>query len=666
MDRTNRNKTTYQKGKPRLLRGKTKHILLAFSAILILTCILAIPLTTSQYQTYILPQTNSENNIITTVGGTSSNSLSLTGNMTTIGNTTINGLLNVSQFEKMITGPLTTTGSQNITASSIEINKPTTAGDTITLTGTTSNPTNVIMCGNINIGQSSGNKRVFMNMSNFYQYVNSNGSGYIGTVGNDNDLPLNTKDCIKVIKGTLNLFGWVELLGFETPIFIVIHITNRSITFEPLGDALWLIPGIGPILDFILTFRIDLTKYGGVANVSYLKQRGEFDGLVGVILSLFISEVQPMSYLRWDDPIIFEAWGPWFALEKGIVSMTDTYVQMKSNSTINFKFLDSSSNPSLSIMPSKHYPKAVMNATTLQQVVNGKGNTTLTNGTLSLTGATIKNLNQMVNCKLTFQGNMTQTGNININGNVGIIGRNYMKGNISIRSPLLTLNGVMDTTGTMSITSGAISIPTGTMVMNDTGSFITGNTITVTGIVDFVGDATITGNIGINGRNYMQGNITVANLSLTNGVMDTTGNMSITNGKIAITGGHMVMNSSGSFIMGGSTTVTGTINFKGDPLIEGDINLSGYNYLKGSITVQGNMNINNGLTNGALTLKINDTMETTGTMAITNGRIEIPTGTLVMNSTGSYIVGDIINITGEQIISQGVTEVKSNITIQGN
>ncbi|MEM3585809.1 MAG: hypothetical protein QXO71_00685, partial [Candidatus Jordarchaeaceae archaeon] len=664
MDGTNINKIVHHKGKPRLLRGKTKYLLLAFSAILLLTCFLAIPITKTQYPTYILPQAGNENNIITT-SGTSSNSLSLTGNMTTIGNTTINGLLNVSQFGEMIIGPLNTTGSQNITASSIEINKPTYAGDTITLTGNTSNPTNVIMSGNINIGQRYGS-RVFMNMSNFYQYVNSNGSGYIGTVGNDNDLPLNTKDCIRVIKGTLNLFGWVELLGFETIIFIVIHITNRSITFEPLGDALWLIPGIGPILDFIMTFRIDLTKYGGVANVSYLKEKGEFNGLIGVILSLFISDVQPMAYLQWDDPIIFEAWGPWFALEKGIISMTDTYVQMKSNGTMNFKFLDSSNNPSLSIKPSTHYPKAVMNATTLQQVVNGRGNTTLKNGTLSLTGATIKNLNQMVNCKLTFQGNMTQTGNINIKGDVGITGRNYMKGNISIRYPLLTLNGIMDTTGNMNITNGAINIPTGTMIMNSSGSFITGNTITVTGIVNFVGDATITGNIGINGRNYMQGNITVAQLNLVNGVMDTTGNMTITGGRIAIVGGHMVMNSSGSFIMGGSTTVTGTINFKGDPIITGDINLSGYNYLKGSITVSGNMNINNGLTTGTLTLKINDTMETNGTMTITKGTIEIPTVTMVMNNTGTYIIGDTITITGEQINSQGITKVKGNITIQGD
>ena len=646
--------TTNHRRKSKLLRGKTKHILLALAAILFLTCILVIPLTSAKFQAYPI-LANSENNMITTLEGTSSNGMSLVGNMTTIGNTTLNGLLEVSQFQNIILGPLTTTGSQNITASSIEINKPTTAGDTITLTGSPSSTTKVTMTGNINIGQSGNYKRVSMNMSNFYQYVNSNGTGYIGTVGNDNDLPLNTKDCIKVTKGALSLFGWVELLGFETLIFIRIEITPHTIKFEPLGSQL------------LLAYTINLDRYGGVANVSYLKQSGAFVGM-GWLLSLFISDVQPMAYLLWDEPTIFEAWGPWFALERGRISMADSYVQMKSNSSINFKFLDSFTDAGLKITPSAHYSKAVMNATTQQQVVNGKGYTYLTNGSTSLTGATIKNLSQMINCKLTFQGNMTQTGNITVQGNIGIIGRNYMKGNINIRSPLLRLtNGVMDTTGTMNINSGAISIPTGTMIMNSTGSFITGNTITVTGNIDFNGNATITGDIGITGRNYMQGNITVAQLSLKNGVMDTTGTMNITTGKIIITGGRMVMNSSGSFIMGGSTTVSGTISFKGDPTITGDISLSGYNYMQGLITVQGNMNINNGLTTGNLLLTIDGIMETDGNMAITNGAINLP-GTIhmVMNSSGSYIIGSTISVTGEQIVSLGTTIANGDITIQGD
>lgn len=64
MDGNNRNNTTQYKGKSRILRGKTKHTLLAFSAILILACIIAIPLAaSSQNKTYPLltPQANSVN-----------------------------------------------------------------------------------------------------------------------------------------------------------------------------------------------------------------------------------------------------------------------------------------------------------------------------------------------------------------------------------------------------------------------------------------------------------------------------------------------------------------------------------------------------------------------------------------------------------------------------
>nr|MDO8082046.1 hypothetical protein [Candidatus Freyarchaeota archaeon] len=661
MDGNSRNNTIHHKGKSRLLRGKTKHVLLALSAILILAFILAIPLASGQFGFYALPQANSidpsggisikDNQMITLGGTASSNGLSLVGNMTTIGDTTLNGLLNVSKFGQIVLGPLTTTRSQNITADLIEINKKYSAGDTITLTGTPSNPSIVNLCGNINIGNESGDKEVFMNMDKFYQYVNSNSEGYIGTSRGSNDLPLNTLDAIKVTKGELHIFGMTEVLGIPL-VPTDIYISKDRILFVAL--------------DFI-PYSINLNRYGGVANVSYLKDSGAFVG-IGWLLSLFITDVIDVHYLEWEEPTTFEAWGPWFRLNRGVVSMQDSYVQMKSNDTINFRFLDSSTtNAGFRITKSAHYSKAVMNATTQQQVVNGKGLTYLTNGSTALTGATIKNLSQMVNCELTFQGNMTQTGNITVQGNIGITGRNYMKGNISIRSPLLRLtNGVMDTTGTMSIAGGAISIPTGTMVMNNTGSFITGNTITVTGNVDFTGDATITGNIRISGRNYMQGNITVAQLSLTNGVMDTNGDMNITDGNITVMSGHMVMNSSGSFIMDGTTTVTGTISFEGDPTITGEISLSGYNYMQGLISVNGDMNINNGLTTGSITLTIDGTMETTGTMTITNGEIIIPSGSMVMNDSGSYIIGDTITVTGDQIASQGTTEVNGDISMTGD
>ncbi|MEM3585917.1 MAG: hypothetical protein QXO71_01230, partial [Candidatus Jordarchaeaceae archaeon] len=269
---------------------------------------------------------------------------------------------------------------------------------------------------------------------------------------------------------------------------------------------------------------------------------------------------------------------------------------------------------------------------------------------------------------ITSNGILEITGSQSIQGNIVINGPNYIQELINISPPLMALSGAMATNGIMSIDGGAINIQNGRMVMNSSGSFITG-TVAVIGVVDFVGDATLTGNIGINGRNYMQGDITVAQLSLANGVMDTTGTMSITNGMIVITGSHMVMNGSGSFITGGSTVVTGTIMFTGAATISSNhIELSGYNYMQGDvITVQGNMNINNGKTRGALTLTIRSTMETRGTMTIVNGAISLPgTITMVMNSSGSYIMGDTISVTGEQINSAGTITADGDITIRGD
>ncbi|MBS7268034.1 MAG: hypothetical protein KIH10_04285 [Candidatus Freyarchaeota archaeon] len=273
--------------------------------------------------------------------------------------------------------------------------------------------------------------------------------------------------------------------------------------------------------------------------------------------------------------------------------------------------------------------------------------------------------NTSIKGTITSTGVMEITGNCSIMGNIGISGYNYMQGNINILS-LLSLSGAMVTDGDMAINDGQISILSGTMIMNSTGSYITGDAITVTGEVDFDGDATITGNIGISGYNYMQGNIIVAQLSL-EGVMVTEGDMIINNGEISIIAGSMVMNSTGSFITSyNSITVTGEVDFDGDATITGNIGISGYNYMQGQITVEGYMNINNGLTTGDITLTISGTMETTGSMTITDGEISIPSGGIVMNSTGSYIVGGTITVSGSQIASQGTTEIDGQITMSGD
>ncbi len=647
----NKNKATLYKGRMRFFSGKTKHVLLLLSAVLILTCILAIPLASCQIQPIALnTQTNGVNsgdvsfkeNPIMALSGTTNGGISLVGNMTTIGNTSLNGLLNVSKFDKIVLGPLTSNGTQNITADLIEIDKPCYVGDTITLTGTPANPSIVGIFGNIYIGDQYRDREVFMNMTGFYQYVYSYGTGYIGDSGSQGDLPLNTKDAIKVHQGQLEIHS--PMLGELLSSDITITSTNCRIVANILGLGL-------------LSVNVNLKPYNGWANISQMKEDNKLIawlGLIPIDLGLFIGDVQGATYLQWDAPVIFEAKGPWFALDSGIIRMTDTYVQMKSNGTMTYRFLDSSSNAGFRITPSAHYPKAVMNASTLQQVINGRGFTYLTNGSTTLTGANIKQQNQIVNGTLTFQGNMLQEGTITVQGNIGISGYNYMQGNIKIRDPLLSLNGVMVTDGDMSITSGAIKIPSGKMVMNDTGSYITGDTITVTGIVDFNGDAIITGNIGISGHNYMEGNVNVAQLSL-NGVMVTDGDMSITNGTIGITDGHMAMNDMGSFITstGNTITVTGTVNFNGDAVITGDIGISGHNYMQGNIKIRDPL------------LNLDGVMVTDGDMSITSGEISIPSGSMVMDDTGSYITGDTITVTGD-VDFNGEATITGDIGISGH
>lgn len=655
VDRTNRKNTTHHKEKQRFLRGKTKHLLLISSAILFLTCILTlplasgqnqtitIPLTCGQIQTNTLPQINNANtkgDTLTltnqiTLGSIITNGMSLVGSMTTIGDTELNGLLNISSFDQLILGPLITNGTQNITADKIEIIKPTYAGNTITLTGTPSNPTIVNICGNIIIGKEWGTEptayEISMNITNFYQYVESHSAGWIGDYlenGKDltNDLPLNTKDAIKVHQGTLYLYG--TMLGMS--VYTTINSTHFNLSI-PAIEWLW----GGPVL-----IPLASDPYFGWANVSRMKSDNRFP----LLLSPFIGEILNMSCMYWIAPVTFEAKGPWFALGNGggIITMYDTYTQIISNDTMIYTFLgDSPSEAGFRVNSSANYPKATMNITTQEQVVNGQGRTYITCGSIILTGITIKNENQIINAELTFQGNMVQQGNIKVQGNIGISGHSYMQGLITVQGDMnindgltsgkitLTINGVMETAGSMDIIGGEINVPSGSIVMNDTGSFITGDIITVTGsqitsqgTTEVNGDTIMKGDFTMGGTSYIKGPVSITGalninsgtmtgtgiITVSNGYMQTVGNMSILNGTVTVSG-KIVMDSSGTYIgsetsiTGDSIAVTGTVTNAGSVKMTGTFMLlvpmsmtgvmvtSGITAMGGLGTITGVMNI---------------------------------------------------------------------------
>nr|MDO8082197.1 hypothetical protein [Candidatus Freyarchaeota archaeon] len=790
MEGNNRNNTAHRR-KLRLFRGKTKHILLLIPAVLILTCILALPLASGQNQTLTiplaygqiqanaLPQTNSINSkgdILTlanpiTLGSTTNNGVPLTviGSMTVTGDSILNRDLDISNAQQVILGsPLYASGTMTLTGNTIELGKPCESGGTITIEGNSTWPAENKANGTLYVGNKNTGSEVYFNITNYYQYVESYGGGYIGDWNDQsNDIILPNSDIIRVYSGQIYIFSVEPPAPLTNWIKVWINHDwcNMTMNVLILGDIdtninLWGNPSYSE------------ENYNGKVNITQFALNGEFPDLILIDINDVILDMKntPARYLTFDSGTTFDSWGPWFAVGSsegagGVMNLTDTYVYMNSSESISYQFLDDDEQAAITLEASSTYTPATMYVSTTDQSITGLGNSIITNGGVSALGVSdIRNVNQItegtfeftgnmlitgtstiegdikitgynklqapitvsgqmnvnnglmsgtltlnlpsgsmetngelniddgemnilqgtmemnstgiyvygatsttIGCTITSTGIMEITGNPSIQGNIGISGHSYMQGSISIRSPLLSLDGEMVTDGDMSIANGAINILNGHMVMDDAGSSITGDSIAVEGTVDFNGNATITGSIGIVGHSYMQGSISIRSplLSLS-GVMDTTGMMSITDGAINILNGHMVMDDAGSSITGDSIAVEGTVDFNGGATITGEIGISGYNYMQGLITVQGDMNINNGLTSGTITLTIGSTMETTGTMTITNGEISIPSGSMVMNDAGSFITGDTITVTGDQINSLGTTEVNGDVTMTGD
>ena len=700
--------------------------------------------------------------------------MSLTGSMTVTGDSILDGALTLTDAEQVILGsPLFSTGTMTLTGDKIELGKPCRAGGLITIQGTDASPAENIVNGTLNVGNINTGSEVYFNITNYYQYIESQGGGYIGDWnGRSNDFIVPNSAEIRVYSGELYIYGEdVPSPNPLAPIYEIeiwinhdwFHIYINSLIDVDDSVYLW---GAGANAE---------ENYSGVVNVTRMAENGEFPNLIIVDVNDIILEMgaTPARYLEFDGGTVFDSWGDWFAVGSsqgrgGVMVLEDSYVYMNSSQSISYQFRNNDAQAGITLQNSPSYSTAEMFVSTTDQSVTGFSSgysAVITNGGISTDGfSDIRNMNQITQGTLAFEGDMllngsittqgdigvsgyskmlspmTVTGSLNINdgamtgdvtlaltdgymvtdgemniddgeinilggvmemnstgiyiydasdtqiigsitstgtteingntsitGDIGILGYNNMQGNIDIRAPLLSLDGVMVTDGDMSITNGEISIPSGSMVMNDTGSYITGDTITVTGIVNFNGNATISGNIGISGHNYMQGNVNVGQLSL-DGVMVTDGDMNITKGEISITDGSMVMDDTGSNITstGNTITVTGTVDFNGDGTITGDIEISGHNYMEDTISIEGYLDMNNGLTTGEITLNIDGTMETIGSMTITNGNISIPSVVMVMNDTGSYITGDTIKIKGDSIESLGTTEVNGNTTMQGD
>ncbi|WXG39415.1 MAG: hypothetical protein WED07_01045 [Candidatus Freyarchaeum deiterrae] len=710
MERSKRNSTTHTR-KTRLFGGRTKHTLLALSAIIFLTCILVIPLASGKIQAYALPQTSSTNPSSGIAlksnppqGQSGTDGLSFIGNMTVNGNTTLNGNLAVSNAQQVILGsPLMANGTMNITGDAILLGEPTNSGGSIIIGGNSTWPAVNSANGSLSVGNYNTGSRVYFNITDYYQYVDCKEGGYIGTtVSGVNALTLLSSDAIRVNTGELYIHSeWPNTLISSIDIWIThdwFNITAVGLYVLPVSAQVNLWGGQG-----------SSTNYNGIANVTQINSNGDFG-----LLSLGIGATTRTRYMEIMPGTIFDSWGPWFAVgssltEGGVMVLIDTYIYMNSSSPISYWFLDNDSGPAITLLNSDHYPKAEMDISTTNQSITGLGNTYITNGGISTSGySDIKNINQVTNGNFSYTGSMLVNGNQTIQGNVTITGYNNLQapvtisGQMNVNSGLMsgavTLNlpsGSMETNGTMNIVNGGMNITSGTMNMNSTGIYMygasnttIGGNITSTGTMKITGNPSLQGNIGISGNSNMQGNITVnGNLNIndqTTGTMILTiagtmiassdSSMTITNGAIKVpSGSTMVMNSTGSFITGTTISITGDqINSLGTTTVNGNTTIQGDSFKMGSSTIYGpvsisnsTLNINNGLMSGTGTIKVsNGYMQTIGTMTLTNGVVTVD-GEIDMSPTGTTIHSN-TSITSDQIDVSGTVTNAGRVTMNGN
>jgi len=273
------------------------------------------------------------------------------------------------------------------------------------------------------------------------------------------------------------------------------------------------------------------------------------------------------------------------------------------------------------------------------------------------------------------QGTTEIIGSINMSGDIGISGYNYMQGSITVSGDMninngltrgtlnLFIYGTMETTGSMTITGGEISIPDGRIVMNGTGSFLTGETITVSGsqvnsvgTIEIMGDVTMRGDyFEIGGQSYIKGPVTVSgSLNINGGMMrgtgtivvsdgfiQTVGSMKISNGVIEVLNGKIVMDASGTRI-GSATSITGNLNVAGTIINSGLVSMSGDFQILAPLSISGSM-----VTVGVTSM---------GNLGAINGVLVI---------TGNIVMSGVTVISGDNNVIGSMTITPFGVSING-
>ncbi|MEM3593125.1 MAG: hypothetical protein QXS27_00185, partial [Candidatus Jordarchaeaceae archaeon] len=333
--------------------GKTKRIIIIIPAILLLACFLALPLlssiqattplnsnTINPYSTLSNGYPTSNTKLATLLNSPANPSMSLTGNMTVTGNNTLNGNLSLTNAQQVVLGsPLYANGTMTLTGDKIELGKTCTAGGNITILGNTTSPAINAVNGTLNVGNKNTGSEVYFNITKYYQYVESQGGGYIGDWNNQsNDLVVPNSNAIRVKSGELYLYG--EDVPSPNPLAPIYSIKIWI-------DHNWFNIYIDSIIDVDDSVYLWGTganakeNYSGIVNVTRMAENREFPNLIIVDVNDIILQMgkTPVRYLQIGSGTTFDSWGDWFAVGTsggagGVMVLNNSYVYMNSSQSI--------------------------------------------------------------------------------------------------------------------------------------------------------------------------------------------------------------------------------------------------------------------------------------------------------------------------------------------
>ncbi|MEM2145333.1 MAG: hypothetical protein QW279_08225, partial [Candidatus Jordarchaeaceae archaeon] len=331
------------------------------------------------------------------------------------------------------------------------------------------NPTVMDINGNILMGEHSPDKLVYMNMTNYYQLIESNGTGFIGTgytgpeSTNNNTLPLYTSDCIRVPEG--NGYLLVYDAGSDK-IYVGIKF---NYTHAVLYDS-----NENPVLEIVLA---DYGVTDGTVNIT------------AILLEMdpnFEPTVVWGHGIMWNESIVIETWGPWFGAENATINMTNTHLHIESEGSIVFQFLNS-----LMEVEGTSYIKGPVTVTGPLKI---NGGTMTGTGTINIPYGYMQTLGSMriSNGEIRSGSPLIITGeNIDISGMVTNVGSVTLSGMFLLAVPM-SIAGKMVTLGVTSM----------------------GGLGTINGIISVTGNIMMSGLTMINGENNIIGSMTVTPLGV--------------------------------------------------------------------------------------------------------------------------------------------------------